>query len=127
MPETSSADAARDAATQLTTVLLHLHPVIPSPPIAEEQLLALGHLAENFSLATELPDASTATTPPTETITPPRMLNANKTQKTLATKDNEVIAPLRVQIQSNDALGTHPVHIIPSQPAVPPRVHNPIL
>ena len=98
MPNTSSTDAARDAAAQLTTALLHPHLATPFTPMAKEKLSALQHLAEIFLQATKPPSASTDIQLPPKTIAPPRVPNTSKTPKTLATTKTEGTASPRVQI-----------------------------
>ena len=44
-----AADAARDAAAQLTSALLNPHPAAPFAPMAEDQMHALRKLAEIFT------------------------------------------------------------------------------
>ena len=62
MPTTTSADAARDAATQLIIALLNPHPVAPFAPMTGEQIQALRQLAEIFARTTGTTNATNKTT-----------------------------------------------------------------
>jgi hypothetical protein len=55
MPTTSSADAARDAATALTHALLHPSPATPFATIGNTELQALQQLAKIFAITVEEP------------------------------------------------------------------------
>jgi hypothetical protein len=58
MPTTSSADAARDAATALTHALQHPAPAAPFANVGDAQMTALSQLAAIFAHTTNAPNAS---------------------------------------------------------------------
>ena len=66
MPKTSSADAAREAASNLTHALLNPTPATPFLALGESQLHALRQLARIFATAVEKPTVSAprVATPP---------------------------------------------------------------
>ena len=75
MPKTSSADAARDAASDLTHALLNPTPATPFAALGESQLHALRQLARIFAVAVDnptVPVPRVVNTPPAlPQLTPP--------------------------------------------------------
>ena len=132
MPTITSADAARDAAAQLTLALLHPHPASPFAPIAETQLEALRQLAEIFTQQVTLPEPHTSASPVALTNAPQRVLpqvNPASLSPPLAT----LRVPTQVQPSSQSPLlatqaspiitpvnASPRVHIIPVTPRVTP-------
>jgi hypothetical protein len=117
MPQTTSVDAARDAATALTQALLHPTPATPFAQIGDAQMDALRQLATIF--ATSIPPIHAplprvdAITPPTPTVPKNRPIVPTIPTTQPGTRYNKSTAhryPLRSQHCANAAI-FQPFHL----------------
>ena len=131
MPATSSADAATEAARELTAALMNPSPASPFPTIGTEQMAAIKHLAAIFNVATS--PITTSTVTPTTSI-PPLPCITPTTSPSPATLPSLVLQPsartvrfrnrqLRAQAIPPPPTRLHRIQCMPVAPS--PRVCTP--
>jgi hypothetical protein len=113
MPETSFADATRNAATELIHALHHPSPASPFATIGDSQLSALAQLADIFHAVPENPSVSPS---PLQHPPPvPRVAPANTQKPTLA----PAISPPTV-----NSIPTNPM---PTPPRLSTDISDPVV